>query len=53
MLVQLLQYDDFFLTLSQVVQHHEMRLKDFLNQANQQRSQSRQLQIHSDVVYSV
>ena len=39
------------------MQHHEIRLKDFHNQGSQQRCQSRQLVIHSDVciqvVYSV
>ena len=53
MLVQSLQYDDFFSKLSQVVQHHKIRLKGFPNQASEEKCQSRQLVIHSDAVYSV
>ena len=51
MLVQLLKYDDFFSIPSQVAQHHKIFLKDFRNQASQQRCQSHQLVIHSDIVF--
>ena len=53
MFLQSLQNDDFFSILSQVVQHHKIFLKDFRNQASQQRCQSHQLVIHTDVEYSV
>ena len=51
MLVQLLKYDDFFSIPSQVAQHHKIFLKDFRNQASQQRCQSHQLVIHSDIAF--